>query len=81
MRLEQRAVSVEMLLNAASFEVIEPYPEDKYLPSYLVRLEWSGVVFHSQIATDVVGDNVRVVTMYVPDPAEWSEDFRVRRKR
>lgn len=80
MRLETRAMSAEMLLNAApSFEIIEPYPDDKYLPSYLVRAEWNGAIFHAQIATDVEGDNVRVVTMYVPNPSEWSEDFRIRR--
>ncbi len=80
MRLEKRAISAEMLLNAAaSFEIIEPYPDDKYLPSYLVRAEWKGAVVHAQIATDVEGGNVRVVTMYVPNPAEWSEDFRIRR--
>ena len=80
MRLEKRALSAEMLLNAVrSFEIIEPYPDEKYLPSYLVRAQWKGAVFHAQIATDVEGDNVRVVTMYVPNPAEWSEDFRIRR--
>jgi hypothetical protein len=81
MRLEKRAISAEMLLNAApSFEIIEPYPDDKYLPSYLVRAEWKGAIFHAQIATDVEcdNDNVREVTMYVPNPAEWSEDFRIR---
>jgi len=67
-------------LNAApSFEIIEPYPDGKYMPSYLVRAEWKGTAFDAQIATDVEGDNVRVVTMYVPNPAEWSEDFRIRR--
>ena len=77
MRLKERAISAAMLLNAAStFEIIEPYPDDKYLPSYLVRAEWSGAVFHAQIATDVEGDNVRVVTMYMPKQEEWSVDFR-----
>ena len=68
--------------NAAErgFQIIEPYPDDKYLPSYLVRAEWSGAVFHAQIATDVEGDNVRVVTMYMPKQEEWSVDFRIRRR-
>ena len=80
MRLEQRAVSTVMLLKSVrDFEIIERYPDDKYLPSYLVRAELKGVVFHAQIATDVEGDNVRIVTMYVPNPGEWSQDFRVRK--
>jgi len=31
------------------------------------------------VATDLEGDNVRVVTMYLPDPEQWDEDRRFRR--
>lgn len=80
MRLRQRALTAEVLLRSVStLEIVESYPEDKYLPSFLVRGECEGSVFHAQIATDVEGDNVRVVTIYVPDPDEWDEGFRVRR--
>ncbi|MGH9581902.1 MAG: DUF4258 domain-containing protein [Bryobacteraceae bacterium] len=81
MRLQQRSLRGEMLVAAVeSLEIVETYPEDKYLPSFLIRGEAEGVVFHAQIATDVAGDNVRVVTMYAPEPDEWDEGFRVRRK-
>jgi hypothetical protein len=63
-----------------SFEIIENYPDDKYLPSFLLRAETAGVVFHVQAATDVQGNNVRIVTMYIPEPEEWDRDFRVRRR-
>jgi hypothetical protein len=63
-----------------SFEIIENYPDDKYLPSFLLRAETVGVVFHVQVATDVQGNNVRIVTMYIPEPEEWDRDFRVRRR-
>ncbi len=46
-----------------TLEIIERYPKDKYLPSFLLRGESSGIVFHAQVATDLEGDNVRVVTM------------------
>jgi hypothetical protein len=68
-----------LLKGADSLEIIESYPDDKYLPSFLVRGEFEGRVFHAQIATDVEGGNVRVVTMYVPAPEDWDSDFRVRR--
>jgi hypothetical protein len=32
------------------------------------------------LAADVAGDNARVVTAYVPEPAKWSADFRRRIK-
>ena len=56
MRLEQRSLGSEMLMKGAvSLGIIETYPEDKYLPSYLLRGECEGRVFHAQIAADVEG--------------------------
>jgi len=82
MRLQQRALTAEMLNAAiATMEIIEMYPQDTYLPSFLVRGESAGSVFHAQIATDVEGENVRIVTMYFPDPDEWDEGLRLRRTR
>jgi hypothetical protein len=81
MRLQQRNLRAQMLVAAvASFEIIESYPEDRYLPSFLVRGETQDVVFHAHIATDVRGENVRIVTMYLPQPDEWDEGLRVRRR-
>lgn len=82
MRLGERSLTREMILNAVdSFEIIEQYPEDKYLPSYLIRAEAGELVFHVQIAADVAGENVRIVTAYVPDSREWHKDLRTRRER
>ena len=52
----------------ATLEILEDYPQDKYLPGFLVRGESEACVFHAQIATDVDGENIRIVTMYAPDP-------------
>ena len=62
-----------------TLEIIEAYPQDKYLPSFLLRGDTGRSIFHVQIATDVEDDNIRVVTMYIPDPDEWDEGFRSRR--
>jgi uncharacterized protein DUF4258 len=70
-----------LLSGAGSLEVIESYPDDKYLPSFLVRGVFEGMVFHPQIATDVEAQNVRVVTMYIPAPDEWDSEFRIRSYR
>lgn len=57
MRLLQRNLNAGMLMEAtASFEIIESYLEDKYLPSFLIRGESEGVVFHAQVATDLTGN-------------------------
>ena len=82
MRLQQRGLTAGMILTAmATLEIIEAYPQDKYLPSVLVRGESGACVFHVQIAMDVEGGNIRIVTMYTPDPDEWDEGLRFRRDR
>jgi hypothetical protein len=80
MRLKARSIAREGILGAVeSFEIIESYPEDKYLPSYLIHAQTSGEVFHVLFATDVPEQNVRIVTAYRPNPAEWSAALRRRR--
>ena len=80
MRLRTRSIPRHSILDAVdSFEVIEKYPDDKYLPSYLVYAKYQDTVLHVQFATDVEGDNVRVVTAYYPDTGEWNEELKIRR--
>jgi len=80
MRLAKRFISREMILGAvADYEIIEAYPEDKYLPSYLVYARAGETIFHVLFAVDVAGENVRVVTAYRPRPEEWSEDLKRRK--
>ncbi len=80
MRLEGRYISRQsILMSCLEYEIIERYPEDKYLPSYLVRSEHHGETFHILFAVDVEWENVRIITAYRPDPEEWDEDFRNRR--
>lgn len=80
MRLAGRFIPRELILGAvASYELIEAYPDDKYLPSYLILGRREREAFHVLFAADVRGDNVRVVTAYRPDPSEWQPDLKVRR--
>ena len=80
MRLQERRLNSELLRKAIdTFEIIETYPQDKYLPSFLMRGKVPEFVFHALVAMDLEGDNVRLVTMYLPDPERWDENGRVRR--
>ncbi len=81
MRLKGRFISRQAIIESyLDYEIIEQYPEDKYLPSYLLRSEYRKDIFHILYAADVEGDNVRIVTAYRPDPEEWDEGFRNRRQ-
>jgi len=80
MRLAGRFIARDELLGATeSYEIIESYPEDKYLPSYLVWAESEGDAFHVLFAADVGGDNVRIVTTYRPNTNEWESDLKSRK--
>jgi Domain of unknown function (DUF4258) len=79
MRLLKRGMTRDQIVGAAdTYEVIESYPDDKYLPSYLVFGSDTAGVLHVLFATDIVGDNVRVVTAYRPNPTEWDATFKTR---
>lgn len=82
MRLAGRFIPRESIVAAVdTFELVEAYPEDKYLPSYLLLGRAGTDAFHALFAVDVEGDNVRVVTAYRPNAAEWQNDLKTRRPR
>ena len=82
MRLAGRYISRDELFGATeTYEIIESYPEDKYLPSYLVWATSAGGPFHTLIAADVNGDNVRIVTAYRPNADEWESDLKSRKEQ
>ena len=80
LRLQDRFVRREFILDAVdSYELVEAYPEDKYLPSYLVLARRPDDAIHVLFGVDVESPNVRVVTAYRPSPNEWSDDLKARR--
>ncbi len=81
LRLGERFIARETIMEAAeSYEIIETYPDDKYLPSYLVLGRCGEEAFHVLFAADVDGQNVRIITAYYPSPDEWEEDLKTRRR-
>ncbi len=81
MRLRTRGITRQAVLDAApGYEVIASYPEDRYLPSYLVFAQQGNRTIHILCAADTLGGNVRVITAYAPDPGEWDETLKRRRK-
>ena len=79
-RLAGRFIPRESILGSVeTLELVEAYPGDKYLPSYLVLGRAGPDAFHVLVAADVEDDNVRVVTAYRPDAGEWQDDLKTRR--
>jgi hypothetical protein len=79
LRLKGRFVSRRAILDAVdSYQMVEAYPDDKYLPSYLVLARPAGDAIHVLFAADVAANNVRIVTAYRPSPNEWESDLKTR---
>jgi len=82
MRLAGRFIPRESIVGVVeTLELVEAYPDDKYLPSDLVLGRADADGLHVLVAVDVEGDNVRIVTAYHPDPAEWQDELRTRRPK
>lgn len=80
MRLAKRCISRQALLRSTpTYEIVESYPRDKYLPSYLVFFEHDDKPYHALFGVDVAGNNVRVVTVYSPALDKWSPDLKRRK--
>ncbi len=78
---EERFISRDAILESIeTYEIIERYPDDKYLPSFLVLAQYEKVSFHIHVAVDKENDDVGIVTAYKPSTDEWEEGFRKRRK-
>ncbi len=81
MRLKGRFIAREvLLLSVDTYEIIEEYPDDKYLPSCLIYAEYEGEIIHIQIAADPKNDNIRIITAYKPTLEKWEKNFKTRRK-
>lgn len=79
-RIVERNISEMEIREAGSTAVIiEDYPADKYSPSCLILGFTVGSrPLHIQVSRQEVG-STRIITIYEPDPAEWTANFTVRR--
>lgn len=82
MRLKQRSIFRSWILDSVeNYILIESYPEDKYLPSYLVWSRYGNEMFHILFGVDTEEKNVRIITAYLPDLCEWTNNFQERCKK
>jgi hypothetical protein len=82
MGLARRFITREAVTAAVeTYELVEAYPDDKYLPSHLLLAHEDQDAFHVLFAADAAGGNVRIVTAYRPSPNEWEGHHKRRRSR
>jgi hypothetical protein len=79
-RIFCRGINVDDVVNAlTSGEIIEQYPTDYPFPSCLVLGNTrAGKALHVVCGSN--GMELWLITAYIPNPIEWTEDFKQRRK-
>jgi hypothetical protein len=80
-RMLERGIDRKLVVETLkSGECIKEYADDTPYPSALF-LGWQGKMpIHIVAASDADAGIVYIITVYVPDPKIFSEDFRKRRK-
>ena len=80
-RLFQRNIRIDDVKSALlSGEIIEQYPNDYPFPSCLVLGRTAaGRILHVVCGSN--GEELWLITAYFPNPFEWAENFRQRRKK
>jgi hypothetical protein len=80
LRMTRRGITeAEVAEVLANGEVIEDYPGDAPLPSYLLLGSPAGRLLHVVAADHANAEETFVITVYEPDPARWDAAFRRRR--
>jgi hypothetical protein len=77
LRMYQRRITEEDAKEALNgCKIIEEYPDDYPLPSYLV-LGYTKMrrPIHAVVSIDEEGPMLWIITMYEPDLSEWEEGF------
>ncbi len=80
MRMAERYIPRDIILASVDrYEIIETYPDDKYLSSCLVYACHNDMILHILFALDRETDTVRIITAYKPSPDKWEDDGKTRR--
>jgi len=79
-RMFRRGINMDDVLSVlVNGEIIEQYPTDYPFPSCLVLgYTRAGKTLHIVCGSN--GAELWLITVYIPSPADWTEDFRHRRK-
>ena len=73
-RIRERKIKMAEVISYIKYgKIIEDYPDDKPLNSCL-----SYRYFHIVVSSD--GNEVCIITAYIPNPEEWDNNFELRKE-
>ena len=79
-RMYEREISKFQVMSVLeSGTVIAEYPDDTPYPSYLVNGTADTKPLHIVVAVDNSDSSCYIVTVYIPDPTQWTDNYQSRR--
>ena len=76
----ERNVSVRnVALALQSGEIVEDYSSEMPEPSHLILGFQGKRPFHVVTSENMERNEITIITVYLPDPRKWAEDFRNRK--
>jgi len=77
-RMFERGVSLDSIRKAlATFDIIEDYSSEMPEPGYLLYGRQGRHPFHVVVSQN--NDRITVITVYLPSPDKWKNNYRNRR--
>lgn len=61
-------------------EIIAEYPDDKPFQSFLISGWTNAKTIHIVVGVDREKNLCYVITVYLPDPLKWEDDFKKKRR-
>ena len=79
-RMYERQISkLQVMSVVESGTIIAEYPNDTPYPSYLLNGITGNRPLHLVVAVDDSEGSCYIVTVYVPDPTQWTDNYQSRR--
>ena len=81
-RLKERFINRDNIINSiAEYEIIDEFPDDNFLPSYLIYTQKRNEILHLLVTVDFLNELVTIVTSYKPSLSRWERDFKTRKNK
>jgi hypothetical protein len=76
----EREISKSQVMSVVeSGNIIAEYPNDTPYPSYLLNGIVDNRHLHLVVAVDNSNNSCYIVTVYIPDPNQWTDNYQARR--
>jgi len=78
---ERNLLPIDIIRSLFQCEPIIEYPDDTPLPSVLVLAYDDNIPYHIVVGVNSITHDCVIITIYIPNPDIWEENYRTRRPK